>query len=823
MSKLSLWARRLGRGLLVLLLLALLAAAYYAWRASPRHQGLLQAPGLKQEVRVQRDAHGVPTLKAKSITDLAFAVGFSHAQDRGWQLEVQRRIGQGRLAEAFGATALETDRFLRALGVHRVAQAQWAWQEKHGDPEARAALQAYAAGVNAGWRSQARPPEMVVLGLSFEEFTPVDSLAWALMMAWDLGTNWNTELLRLRLALQLPGGERLQRIQDLLPPYPGDRYPETDDYPALYAELGLGAQAQTQLAQVAAATQRFAESGVEGAGSNNWAVAGSRSSTGQPLLANDPHLKLQSPTLWYLARLQAPGLKVAGAMLPGLPFITLGQNEHIAWAFTNTGPDTQDLYLEELRQGAGGPWEARTPDGWAPLSTREEVIRIRGGGEERMQVRASRHGPLISDAGPGRELLEGRDGRRFALALRWAALDVEQDPTATSLRVNRASSVDAFFEAMRGWHSPQQNMLVAERGAEGKPQGEIAYLAPARVPTRSSENRLHGLAPAPGWDARYDWGPYLPFEALPRQRQPTRGWLATANQKIHGADYPHHLSHEWALPHRQQRIEQWLQDRPQHDLDSLAALHADQKSLSVPKLLPLLQKAARAHGQQAFDVLRGFSGDMQADSPAPAIYWAWVRQLTLAVLEDDLGEPLAKQTLGAGRSFQSALEVLLKNEQQPWCDDRRTPAVETCSQQAQLALQRAMDELSQRLGPDPQRWRWGELHQAKGEHRPFSRVPLLRPFFEVKGPVGGDTYTVNVARVRLSADWAGDFYTDDHGPAYRALYDLANPQQSRAIISTGQSGLPWSRHYRDQLQPWLDVKYLPLWQAAAKSELVLMP
>lgn len=345
MHRFQRWASRLAKLLGLLLALALLAGAYYAWRASPRHQGLLQAPGLGAAVKIQRDAHGIPQIEAQSVSDLAFAVGFSHAQDRGWQLETQRRIGQGRLAEAFGASALETDRFLRVLGVHRVAQRQWDWLQTHGDPEARAALLAYCAGVNAGWRSQARPPEMLILGLSFEEWTPADSLAWGLMMAWDLGGNWNQELLRLRLALQLPAApadERMQRINELMPAYPGDRLPALGNYLQLYAELGLGRPLDAKLEGLqAAAAQQGLSGGVEGAGSNNWALAASRSATGQPLLANDPHLKLQAPALWYLARLKAPGLQVAGGMLPGLPFITLGQNQRVAWAFTNTGPDTQ--------------------------------------------------------------------------------------------------------------------------------------------------------------------------------------------------------------------------------------------------------------------------------------------------------------------------------------------------------------------------------------------------------------------------------------------------------------------------------------------------
>lgn len=812
---LKLWTRRLLGLLSLLLLFAAVAGVLYVWRASPQHSGSLRAAGLGAAVKIERDAHGVPSIQAQSLADLAYAVGFTHAQDRGWQLEVQRRIGQGRLAEAFGASALDTDRFLRILGVARRAQAQWATMQQHGDPEARAALLAYAAGVNAGWRSQARPPEMVALGLSFEDWTPADSLAWTLMMAWDLSTNWNQELLRLRLALQLPGAEQLARINSLMPPYPGDRFPAMDDYPALYRSLGLGAAHDAPLEKLQAAAP---PSGIEGTGSNNWAVAAARSATGQPLLANDPHLKLQTPALWYLARLQAPGLKVAGVTLPGLPFITLGQNEHLAWAFTNTESDTQDLYLEELREGPDGATQARTPTGWQTLQTRRERIAVKGGRDEWLSVRSTRHGPLVSDAGTGKDLLNTRNGKRYGLALRWAALDGGADGVSINLRMNRAASVDAFLAAVAPWHSPQQNMLVAQRG------GDIAYFAPASVPRRHADNRLHGLAPAPGWDAVYDWQGYVPVEALPSERAPARGWLATSNQKIHSAAYPHLISLEWALPYRQQRIEALLEAKPKHDLASLAAMQADQRSLGAEPLLPALKAARSKHPlfAQAQALLQGFDGHMDAKHAAPAVFWVWVRHLTEAVFADELGQPLFARTL-ATRSLRDALHHAMQAQDARWCDDTRTPALESCAQQADAALGRTLDELQASLGADPAQWRWGDLHQARAEHRPFSRVPALRPFFELSGPIGGDTYAINVARVRLTPDWTGARYTDDLGPSLRALYDLGDPTQSRAMISTGQSGLPWSPHYRDLLGPWTRVAYIPLWRAPAVQVLILRP
>ena len=317
-----------------LALLLAVAGAVYTTRAMPTVDGELRVAGLQQPVHIERDPHGIPTIKAQNQHDLMFALGFVHAQDRLWQLETHRRIGSGRLAEAFGEPALESDKFLRALGVRRAAAAQWA----RASAESRATLQAYTDGINAviGQHVHARPPEMLILGVRLQPWEPVDSLAWSIMMAYDLGGNWSGEMLRLRMALKLP----VDRINQLMPPYPGEKPLATADYAALYRALKLDTSTATasfdlQLDRWMAAAP---PSGIEGLGSNNWVLAGSHTTTGTPLLANDPHLKLTTPALWHFARLEAPGIKIAGATMPGLPLVVLGQNEHVAWGFTNTGP-----------------------------------------------------------------------------------------------------------------------------------------------------------------------------------------------------------------------------------------------------------------------------------------------------------------------------------------------------------------------------------------------------------------------------------------------------------------------------------------------------
>ena len=893
---------RLLQGLGIALMLGGIAVLLYARLVQPVTEGRLTVQGLRAGVEIERDGQGIPTIRAASPEDAWFGLGFVHAQDRLWQLDTHRRIGAGRLAEAFGPSAVDSDRFLRTLGVRRRAEQQW----EQASPAVRQMLSAYAAGINAHLQShlRARPPEFVLLGLAPQAWSPVDSIAWSTMMAWDLGGNWQSELLRMRLALKMP----VERIQQLLPPYPGEKPLATADYRALYRQLGIGAAAApagspppraasvpgsvprstpgsapalgsaSALVPASAPTAQLGalglpwavETGGEGAGSNNWVVAGSRSVTGRPLLANDPHQKLSAPALWYLARIEAPGLRVAGATMPGLPLVVLGQNEHVAWGYTNTNPDVQDLYLERI--DPGDPRRYETPSGWASFETFEETIHVKGGADVRLTARRTRHGPVISDApgvaqglvgqivaagqtgqgipsdrtDPAQQLEQaqqaaspdpstraGHHGVKgppvspgpasrpaYAIALRWTALDADAAASIDAgLAINRARSVDEFITAAAETVAPMQNMVVAD-------VNRIAMVTAGRVPLRKPENDLRGLVPAPGWDPRYDWVGRVPNSATPRERDPARGWIATANQRPHDTQYPYFIGSEWAAPYRQQRIERLLAARPLHSLDSLAAIQSDVLSGATQRLLPWLRMARSDHplAAAARRELEGFEGTMSGERAAPLIFWAWVRQLTRGVFTDDMGAALFDRELSQ-RSFRPALEAVLERNDASWCDDRSTPALESCTDQSNAALGRALTELQGLQGKDVSQWRWGQAHVSRAEHRPFSKVAPLARWFELRTPMGGDTFTVNVSRVGLKPDAVtGELYLDEHGPSLRALYDLADRRRSRVMLSSGQSGLFFNANYRNFLGPWSRVEYLPLWGGAGPlQKLELLP
>jgi penicillin amidase len=451
---------------------------------------------------------------------------------------------------------------------------------------------------------------------------------------------------------------------------------------------------------------------------------------------------------------------------------------------------------------------------------------------------------VISDAGVADDVL-GASGH--VLALRWTGLDADAELVTSTLGFARARSVAEFVAASRGWLAPMQNMVVADRA------GHIGFVAAGRVPLRRPDNDLHGLVPAPGWEARYDWAGWLPLDATPREFDPPRGFIATANQRVQAAGDPNFLTSEWTSPYRQQRIEALLQATAKHDVASFRAMQADVTSLAAAPLLPwlvgtpkaaasrqpprggqetsgaalrFLEKAQSRHplAAAAQRELQGFDGTMKADRAAPLIFQAWARAFTEAVFADELGPALYARVLG-GHSLRDALEGVLARDDAWWCDDKTTPQAETCAAQAGVALGRALDELQARFGSDVSAWRWGAAHQLHAEHRPFSKVRGLSALFELRAPMGGDTFTVNASRVNLLPEaLSGERYRVEHGPSLRAIYDLGDPQRSRVMISSGQSGIVFSPWYRNLLQPWGEVHDVALWpQQPALHRLVLVP
>jgi penicillin amidase len=779
-----------------LLLLGAGVAGWIVWGSLPEHDGSVGVAGLERRATIERDAHGVPTIEAPTEAAALFALGYAHAQDRLWQMEFNRRLAQGRLAEVLGPAAVPTDKLMRTLGLYRHAQATVAAMDA---PE-RALAEAYAAGVNAYLQARRGllPPEFwLTRAPTPAPWTPADSAAWTGVMAWDLSSSsMRYELNRLRLAARFTRAE----LDEFRPPSPNVSRAAVADFVAMYRAMGLfDARAARNDSMLPTATLLSAFGAGEGLGSNNWVVAGNRSASGAPLLANDPHLGMTTPSVWYFARLRAPGLDVFGATMPGVPYVILGRNRNVAWGFTNTHSDVQDVFIERLNPANAA--EYLTPTGPARFDEREEVIAVRGAEPVRLTVRSTRHGPVLSG------VLEAADkalapDRGYVLALQWAWL-AAPDRSARAIRgFNRATDAAGFVAATRDWELAQQNIVYADRA------GRIGLIAPGRIPQRRADNDLFGLAPAPGWDTRYDWAGWLPPEALPQVTDPPAGVIVTANNDITPPGYAHFLTGDWPSAYRAERIAQLLAARPQHDAASFARIQADVTSLAARQMLDALRglqpalAPESAAARTVWERLSVWDGSMRADAPEPLLYHSWLRKLHAAVFDDDLGD-LAADFPEANAALLAVLRG--QTRARDWCDNQRSGRRESCTTLAAETLDATVAELGAD-GRDLLSLRWGEVHQLQLEHRPLSRAPLLGPWFGRSAAMPGDNDTVNVGALRRRGEHP---LATSHAASFRAIYDLAaDGVEARWIGAPGQSGHPAARQYDDLLDRWLRVELL---------------
>ena len=789
---------------LLLTLAGLVVGAGYAWlRATvPSASGRLVLEGITAPVTISRDREYVPHIFAKSRGDLLFGLGFAHAQDRLWQMELSRRSGQGRLSEIFGERSFTTDVFLRTLDLYGHAERSLAALTA----EDRQDLVAYADGVNAfltrrtGWFEPRLPPEFILLRHTPEPWRPADSMVLAKLMALQLGANINHELARLAYAAQ---GLKAAEIEDLMPTDAAEQAPPLPELAELYP-LHRAAGSERR------AAAEFSDGLAMGGASNNWVVAGARTRSGKPLLANDPHLGLTAPSVWYLAHLAleqsgAAPVNIVGASLAGAPLIVLGRTDAIAWGYTNTGADVEDVFIEKLNPDNAA--EYLTPEGWRAFVREPMAIAVKGEGVRHLERRRTRHGPVLPGFYRGLEALLGPG---HVAALQWTALSDDDTTLAVGLLEPNVKTVAAYMERMQRYVGPMQNMVVADAG------GHIGLIAPGRVPLRDPANTVAGRAPVPGWDARYDWKGYVPLQDLPRLVDPPQGAIGTANARIIAANAARHLTFDWDPAFRQRRIEELIiaADRGPHDLASMRQAQADVLSLAITRLQPLMTAAAQIGekvDQQLLDQLTGWDGSMRADLAEPLIFSAWVREAVRAIYHDDLG-PAFDRFWGERAT---ALIRLLEGRAtgRNWCDDRTGSLRKSCGAVLAAALASALEGLERRYGKDRSKWRWGDAHQAQSEHRPFGSVGKLAGVFDVAAifnisvPSPGDDYTLDVGRMDFTS---AEPFANRHAASYRAIYDFADLDRSLYMHSTGQSGNAFSPYYRSFVARWAKVDYIEI-------------
>ena len=725
----------MATGFVAVLVLLAGSIAGAIWWSIPSREGQAEIAGLSAPVAISLDEHGIPWIKAASDEDAAAAIGYLHARDRRVEMELMRRAASGRLSELAGSLTLRTDRALRTLGLRRRAEAELATL----DPATRGMLDAYARGANA-WilqRGRFAAPEFLLLGPP-EPWTAVDSLLWGKTMALYLAGNWRSDLTRASLAAKLS-----PEVRRAL-------WPDWTAIPRPDAALET---------RFAAAVPSFPDPfTLPDEASNEWAVDGTHSATGAPLLAGDPHLALAFPSIWYLAHIETPSGVLAGGSAPGVPFIVLGHNGHIAWTFTTTGADTQDVFIET--PAAGG---YATQDGPRPFITTEERIHVRGAPDDMLTVRETRHGPVLSDLDPE------PDGKILAVAM--AALQAPDTAATGILALNRAQDVTQAQAAAAQISAPVQNLLVADRRT-------IGMFTTGRVPIRAGD----GATPVDGADGRHDWQRLAGGDELPHVTAPASGRLLNANEPVAPRDFPVNMGVDGFGDWRARRIRELLEARPIHDAADFAAMQVDIGSVFARQVLPALLDAgpADAAGQHAIERLRAWDGAMAMDRPEPLLFNEWMRRFVADMMgglgiEPGQSPPLidvAGQALGRG------------------------PAL--CGGDCKPLLTRSLGEALQSLGPDWEQKRWGDLHQATFAHPLLGRLPLIGPTFTWTIPQPGDDSTLFRGGMRAPG-WASI-----HGSSFRGVYDLADLDRSLYALAPGESGNPFSRDAASLMQPWRD-------------------
>jgi penicillin amidase len=835
---------RFVRGVSIVVLSALLvvclAAAFLGSatvrRSFPVEDGEIQLSGLNAPVDIYRDSSGVPHIFASTEHDLFFAQGYVHAQDRFWQMDFWRHIGSGRLSEMFGESQLETDMFLRTLGWARVAQEELATL----DPATVAILEYYAEGVNAylaDHNGSELSLEFAILKLLTpdylpEPWQPLHSLTWAKAMAWDLGGNMDSEIERALLLKSISP----EQLSEIVPGYPAD-------HPLIVPAENVGAaptEAMAEapaslLSQLANPLSRIGDKSAaleailgkrgQGIGSNNWVISGERTSTGMPLLANDPHLGVQMPSIWYEVGLhcspkgaQCP-YNVVGFSFASAPGVIIGHNDRIAWGVTNVAPDVQDLFIERLNPQNPNQYEVNGQ--WVDFELVQETLQVAGSEPVDLTVRYTRHGPVISDSYGGLEGFSDNAGialpEEYVVALRWTALEPSRTFPAI-WKLDLAENYEDFREATRDFDVPSQNFVYADI------DGNIAYQTPGRIPIRAGGD---GNLPVPGWTDEYEWLGYIPFEELPFAHNPPQGYIATANNAVVGLDYPYLITTEWDYGFRAQRIVDLVEGAPGPiDIAWMQNIQGDGMDLNTQTLLPVLMQIPLEdrHLEETRSLLAGWDGQNDMDSSAAALFEVFWKNLLAVTFHDDLPED--SWPGGGGRWFE-VMRQLVPQPASPWWDDQATSEVENRDEMFLRAFYLAVGEIERELGRNPADWAWGDLHTVTFRNQSLGEsgvAPIEALFNRGPFPTSGGDSIVN------ATGWdATESYQLDSLPSMRMIIDLSNLANSLTMHTTGQSGHAYHTHYIDLADPWRYLQYHPmLWErdqveAASRGHLILVP
>ncbi|MGB3146208.1 MAG: penicillin acylase family protein [Paracoccaceae bacterium] len=801
MASLFRWLLRLVVVSLLAIGVILTGGYYFAARSLPDYNDQRALAGLNKPVEIVRDTGDVPHIFGQTDSDIFFALGYVHAQDRLWQMVVARRTVQGRLSELFGPTTLRSDELMRRLDLYGLAVRSVAAQ----DAETTAALQAYAKGVNA-WISVVNEdakgrggPEFFFFPGEIAFWQPADSLALLKLFAFQETGQMQKEVLRARLSLLSQDWPK-----DLMPEVPG---PGIAALPP-YAELAPGltnAQKYAALAPQPSLTLGAARPVDMAGASNAWAAAPDRSAAGAALLANDPHLPFAAPAPFYLARLELASGGVIGASLPGIPAIVAGRNKDFGWGIAASFADDQDLFLEELNPG--DPERFRVAEGWKPFTTRRSIVEVEGEQPITLTLRWSDNGPILpSSQYDLRSILPPN----HVMALGWTGLDPVDKSMTALLHLMQSKTMSAAIAAGADLTAPALTVTMAEKD-------NIGMVLMGALPDRATGHQSQGKMPAPGWIADNQWRGRQPYRTNPRFMRPAGGIVGATNSKLVDSPFPNHVSFDWGDSQRIRRWTRLMQEREVHTRESFIAAQLDTSATDARTILPLIGKDLWFTGeaapagtpeelrQKALEMLAAWDGNMNEHLPEPLIYAAWVSALQVRLIRDELG-PL---TPAFNRAEPLFIERVFRDIEGAghWCDVMQSAPTESCSDIARLALDDALLDLTKRYGRALESWRWGDAHEARQDHPTLGRLPFLGWLMNIRQSSSGGDHTLMRG---LTGNDPSNPFLNVNGPVYRGVYDFADPDSSVFIISTGQSGHPLSRHYDDLGELWRRGEYLPM-------------
>ena len=812
------WLIRIVSGLIALGVVAAVLAYYILSRSLVDYDEDFTVRGITAPVEIVRNNDNVPHIFGQTDEDVYYALGFAHAQDRLWQMMMLRRTAQGRLSEIFGPATVKVDELMRRFDLYGLALQSAQVQ----DEATTRALEAYAAGVNA-WIEEVNngargrgAPEFFLFQPEISAWAPADSIAILKLMALQLSSALQTEVLRARVSLLLPN----DRLADLLPDDPSQGVAALPDYASLVPGV---APLRAPVRFAGGPFSPVAAPGMAGA-SNSWAAMPERSAAGGSLLANDPHLGLTAPTIWYLARLELSTGGVIGGTIPGVPLVLVGRSDTLGWGLTTAYVDDQDVVIEALNPE--NTEEYQTPDGWAKFESRQSIITVKDAPPVTLTLRWSRNGPILP--GGHYELGSITPGGHVA-AISWTALSGEDRSISGAMALMRAQGIPQALEAGRMVVAPAQNVMLADGTG-------IALQVMGALPARDAGHPSQGRLPALGADARVGFKGLMPYEDNPRVVSPASGLLGNTNNKTVDRPFPNHVSFDWGDT---QRIQRWLtlmKAREVHTRESFIEAQLDTVNPTARSLLPLIGAdlwftgEAAPEGtperlrQRALVLLAEWNGEMNEHLPEPLIAEAWMRALMKRLIQDDLGA-MAESFTHISPVF---IERVYRNVggASVWCDVIQSAAVESCTDVARIALDEALLQLTERYGDNIESWRWGDAHLATHDHPVLGEVPFVRYFVNIRQSTSGgdDTLMRGVSRGE-----GPEPFQNVHSAGYRGVYDFADPDSSVFISATGQSGHPLSRHYDDLGELWRRGEYIPmsldpeLARAAAAGVMMLTP